>query len=107
MEQKKFLCSVFLDFAKAFDTVNHDILLNKLEYYGIRGVALDLFKSYLQSRPQILKFGGITSNPMTVKCGVPQGSVLGPILFLIYINDIHKSPEILKFHLFTDDTLVS
>ena len=79
------------------DTVNHDILLNKLEYYGIRGVALDLFKSHLQNRPQIVKVGGITSNPMTVKFRVPQGSVLGPSLFLIYINDIHKSSEILKF----------
>ena len=106
IEQKKFSSSVFLDSAKAFDTVNHNILLNKLEYYGIRGVILDLFKSYLQNRPQIVKVGGITSNPMTVKCGVPHGSVLGPLLFLIYINDIHKSSEILKFHLFSDDTSI-
>ena len=106
IEQKKFSCSVFLDFAKAFDTVNHDILLNKLKYYEIRGVALDLFKSYLQNRPQIVKVGGTTSNPMTVKYGVPQGSVLGPLLFLVYINDIHKSSEILRFHLFADDTSI-
>ena len=103
IEQKKLSCSVFLGSAKAFDTVNHDIILNKLEYYGIRGVALDL--TY-KNRPQIVKVGGITSDPMTVKCGVPQGSVLGPTLFLIYINDIHKSSEILKFNLFADDTSI-
>ena len=71
IEQKKFSCLVFLDFAKAFDIVNHDILLNKLEYYGIRWVALDRFESYLQNRVQMVKVGGVTSNPMTVKCGVP------------------------------------
>ena len=103
IEQKKFSCSVFLDFAKAFDAVNHDTLLQKFEYYGIRGVALGVFKNYLQNRPQLVKVGGEISNRLIIKCGVPQGSVLGPLLFLYYINDIYKSSDILKFHLFGDD----
>ena len=106
IEQKKFSCSVSLDFAKAFDTVNHDILLQKLEDYGIRGVALDHFKNYLQNRLQIVKVGGETSNRLTIKCGVPQRSVLGPLLFLIYITDIYKSSDILQFHMLADDTSI-
>ena len=102
VEQHKF-CILLINIYSAFDTVYHDILLKKLEYDGIREVALDLFNSYLRNRPQIVTVGGITSNPLTVKCRVPQGGVLGPLLFLIYINDIHKSSEILKFHLFTND----
>ena len=91
---------------KAFDTVNHDIPSQKLECYEIRGVALGVFKNYLQNRPQIVKVGGEVSNPLTIKCQVLQGSVLGPLMFLIYINDIYKSSEILQFHLFADDTSI-
>ena len=104
IENGKYSCSVFLDFAKAFDTINHEILLKKLEYYGIRGLANKWFKSYLSNRFQKVKISNTYSEEREIKCGVPQGSVLGPILFLIYINDIKKSSTILKFHLFADDT---
>ena len=104
IDNKKIACSVFLDFAKAFDTVNHAILLKKLEYYGIRGISNNWFKSYLSNRSQKVKIGECLSDEMEINCGVPQGSVLGPILFLLYINDINESSDKLKFFLFADDT---
>ena len=103
-ENKKFACCVFLDFAKAFDTVNHKILLKKLEYYGVRGIVLKWFDSYLCNRPQCVNINGTFSDFLNILCGVPQGSILGPILFLIYINDIQFCSNILDFHLFADDT---
>ena len=96
----------FLDFAKAFDTVNHDILLEKLKYYGFRDKSHALLESYLSNRVQRTEVNGVLSDEGIIKHGVPQGSVLGPLLFLLYINDISESSKILKFFLFADDTTV-
>ena len=99
-----FVVGIFLDFSKAFDTVNHDILFRKLEWYGIWGIALDWFKSYLTGRTQFVTYNGVSSSPQTIKCGVPQGSILGPLLFLIYINDLANTCKTALPILFADDT---
>ena len=104
IEDGNFSCGIFLDLSKAFDTVNHQILLKNLEYYGIRGITNDWFKSYLYNRKQFVSSGNFKSDMLHVSCGVPQGSVLGPVLFLLYVNDFHKSSNILDFHLFADDS---
>ena len=104
IDNNLFTCGVFLDFAKAFDTVNHSILLNKLEKYGIRGVPLRWFTSYLTNRQQYVSIDGTESSKQTIKCGIPQGSSLGPFLFLLYINDIPNCSDKLSFRIFADDT---
>ena len=97
-------CGIFVDLQKAFDTVEHDILSSKLEHYGIRGLANEWFKSYLSNRKQYVSINGYDSNLADVKFGVPQGSVLVPLLFLIYINDLNKALKFCKVHHFVDDT---
>ena len=103
-ENQEHSLSVFLDLSKAFDTIDHSILLRKLSHYGIRGVALDWFRSYLSGRKQFVNFKGINSNILEVNCGVPQGSVLGPLLFIIYTNDLPNTIKYSKCILFADDT---
>ena len=95
---------VFIDLKKAFDTVNHAILLAKLEHYGVREGALGLLASYSRGREQYVVYGGVESGRSRVECGVPQGSVLGPLFFLLYVNDMVRVSGDLGFVLFADDT---
>ena len=104
LDNNRFGCGIFIVRQKAFDTVNHDILLSKLEHYGIRGSAQTWFKSYLNDQKQFVSVNGHSSSICKISCGVPQGSVLGPLLFLIYSNDLPNSSKFLKFFLFADDT---
>ena len=104
IDQGKFTIGVFLDLSKAFDTINHKILIKKLEHYDIRGIVNSWFENYLSNRKQIVKFEGTQSEEMKIKSGVPQGSILGPLLFLLYINDIQHCSQLVSIILFADDT---
>ena len=106
LDKGKITCAVLLDLAKAFDSVNHDILLKKCENFGIRGKALLLIKSYLSSRQHLVKIGNSQSSRLVMDIRVPQRSVLGPLLFLMFINDSPKTTKI-NVMLFAEDTFLS
>ena len=104
LEKGEFVIGVYLDFSKAFDTVDHAILLSKLSHYGVRGNALQWYKSYLSDRKQYVTYNGVSSPVNNVTCRVPQGSILGPLLFLLYINDLGCVSSSTTSILFADDT---
>ena len=106
IDNKEVTCGLFLDFSKAFDTVNHQILLCKLYKYGIHGTPLAWFSDYLTNRYQYVKIGNVESDLLKVTCGIPQGSTLGPLLFTLYINDMPNCSKKLSFRIFAADTNV-
>ena len=104
LDNGKFACGIFVDLQKAFDTVDHVILLKKLEHYGIRGIGNSWLESYLNDRSQFVSISGFDSALKSISHGVPQGSVLGTLLFLLYINDLHNAIKYCMVHHFADDT---
>ena len=104
LDTGKFACGIFIDLQKAFDTVNHNILIDKLKHYGIRGTANNWFQSYLSNRTQFVSIQGYDSVNLLIEHGVPQGPVLGPLLFLTYINDLHYAIKHCSVYHFADDT---
>ena len=104
LDNGKYACGIFVDLQKVFDTVYRVILLKKLEHYGIRGVGNSWFKSYLTNRSQLVSILGYDSTLKTIFHGVPQESVLGPLLFLLYINDLHNAIKYCMVYHFADDT---
>ena len=104
LENGEYAIGIFIDFRKAFDTVDHKILLSKLYHYGIRDIAYKWFENYLSNRVQYVSFNGYKSECCNISCGVPQGSILGPVLFLIYVNDLACVSDKLFSILFADDT---
>ena len=104
MDSGHYVCGIFIDLEKAFDTVNHQILCEKLNYYGLRGNINNLIQSYLSNRRQYVSINGVISSTMSVNCGVPQGSSLGPLLFLIFINDFRFCLNKTETGHFADDT---
>ena len=97
--------NIYIDLSKVFDTLIHSILLDKMSYYGVNGVAKNLLQSYLSHRHQVVDFNGSTSDTLEIKTGVPQGSVLGPFLFSVYINDLPPCTDIFNMIMYADDTI--
>ena len=104
MDKGEIPFAIFIDLSKAFDTLDHITLMRKLSYYGVHGTALTLFQSYLSNRKQYVKFDHVESDLATLTIGVPQGSILGSLLFLIYMNDLNNFSSLFKTIMYADDT---
>ena len=104
LDEGNYAISILLDLSKAFDTVNHYILLSKLDVYGIRDIENKWFRSYLNKRKQKVFVNGVEYDFLQINSGVPQGSILGPVLFLVNINDIITATNYFSIRLFADDT---
>ena len=104
MDNNEVPFSIFHDLSKVFDTLDHTTLLCKLNHYGIEGVPLKLYESYLSNRTQYVEFADVKPETLSIATGVPQGSILGPILFIIYINDFSQASQIFNFISYADDT---
>lgn len=105
-DENKLTCLILLDFSKAFDTLDHEILCNKLIFFGFDTQAVALIRNYLSGRTQRVRLNSNVSSPLPVKCGVPQGSILGPLLFTIYISDFHSVVSTCTVHHYADDTQI-
>ena len=104
IDKKKLPLAINMDLSKAFDTLDHNILIKKLQYYGVIGTPLNWFQSYLTDRTQYVEVNNESSSLQRILTGVPQGSILGPFLFLIYMNDIPNASNLFTFIFYADDT---
>ena len=106
MDNNQTPLNIYLDMSKAFDTIDHTILINKLTFYGIHGVALVIIKSYLTNN-EFVEYDGVQSSMLPISTGVPQGYILGPLLFIIYINDFPNASRLFNFIMYADDTTLN
>ena len=106
MDEATITLATFIDLKKAFDTINHTVLIKKLEHLGIKGMVLEWCRNYLLNRKQSTVANGVVSEARNVVCGVPQGSVLGPLFFLIYVNDLLPHLNEVNVNLYADDTVL-